>query len=77
MGRETRDVRRDICGAPRALYQSVFSTHAAFPWVVTHGCVISPLRGSVWFVRVPWVSLRSTHGCVISPLMRFYVIALQ
>ena len=34
------------------------------PWVNTRGCVISPRRGSIWYVTVPRVS---TRGCVISP----------
>ena len=41
---------------------------APIPWVGTHGCVMSPLRGSIWCVALPWVTLRSTHGCDISPL---------
>ena len=41
---------------------------APIPWVGTHGCVLSPLRGSIWCVALPWVTLRSTHGCDISPL---------
>ena len=34
-------------------------------WVNTHGCDISPLRGSNGVFAYPWVD---THGCVISPL---------
>ncbi len=41
---------------------------APIPRVGTHGCVMSPLRGSIWCVALPWVTLRSTHGCDISPL---------
>ena len=41
---------------------------APIPWVDTHGCVMPPLRGSIWCVALPWVTLRSTHGCDISPL---------
>ncbi len=38
------------------------------PWGGTHGGVMPPLRGSIWCVTLPWVSLCSTHGCVMSPL---------
>ena len=41
---------------------------APIPRVGTHGCVMSPLRGSIWCVALPWVTLRSTHGWDISPL---------
>ena len=31
----------------------------------THGCSMSPLRGSIWYFCDPWVD---THGCSMSPL---------
>ena len=47
-----------------------------YPWVDTHGCVMSPRRGSdinnvltVGYAH----DVRFTHGCIISPLRGSYI----
>ena len=41
------------------------ATARSFPWVMTHGYVMSPRRGSIWYVTFPRVV---TRGCNMSPL---------
>ena len=61
--------------ALRAVFRGVFPTIKILP----------PLRGSIWCVTLPWVSLCSTHGCVMSPLrgsvfcrqLRFLIVAYK
>ena len=57
MRREVEDTRRGARGVRREARDLLRAQRdVALPWVVTHGCVISPRCGSIWFVTVPWVS---------------------
>ena len=66
-GRETWDMRREVedtrhVARPARYIKGHFPPTlrsrglSPIPWVITHGCVISPRCGSIWFVTVPWVS---------------------